>query len=144
MNALAAKKPAMGRGEKSFAQVEKSFAPTPTTEELRARDYPEDLLDLLDQWAARFVAMGETEARARELAFAASEVTRESIGGEQLYIPKGRYFALSVRDRELFALWNGQNTHLLCQKYDVTERHIYRIVEAMRKEEQERRQGKLF
>jgi len=116
----------------------------PSTEDLRARGYPEDLLDLLDNWAARFVEMGETTERARELAFAASEVTRASIGGEQLYIPKGRYFALSVRDREIFLRWNGQNTHLLCQEFDVTERHIYRIVEAMRKEEQERRQGKLF
>jgi len=117
---------------------------TPSIEELRSRQYPEELLLQMEGWADEFEKMGESPERARELAFRASERTRDSIGGEQLYIPKGRYFALSVRDRQIFAKWNGNNTHILCQEFDVTERHIYRIVEAMRKEEQERRQGKLF
>ena len=118
--------------------------PVPTTEELRARDYPEILLDYIDTLTARGVKKGKTTEQAREDAFEAAEEWREGYGGEQIYIAKGRYFTLSGRDRKIYDRWNGKNTHLLCQEFDVTERHIYRIVEAVRKEEMERRQGKLF
>lgn len=79
-----------------------------------------------------------------EIGRQAAEAVRKTYGGEQIYIPKGRFMVLTERDRQIWREFTGANAFALAKKYQVTERHIYRIVALMRAEEFAARQLQMF
>ncbi|RLM25347.1 DNA-binding protein [Brenneria alni] len=65
-------------------------------------------------------------------------------GGQNVYFPMGMAWKVSQRDLEIFHEFNGRNHHELARKFGVSLQWIYSVVKRVRKEEQDRIQGKLF
>lgn len=65
-------------------------------------------------------------------------------GGQNLYFPMGKALKLSQRDRQIYAEFNGDNHSELARKFGLSLQWVYAIVKAVRQEEIDRRQGKLF
>ena len=106
--------------------------------------YPEVLETISAAVAGVLVDRGVEIAAAREAGQVAAERVRQDFGGFQVYVPSGKMHALSARDREIYAAWKpGENEFVLCRQYDITERHLRRIVEARRAEDRATRQGSL-
>jgi Mor family transcriptional regulator len=80
-----------------------------------ARDVLIDLLSIDEATAARL-------AREIVVRFA------EDHPGQTIYLAKGVAFKLDVRDELIYKEFNGHNHNALAKKYNVTPRHIRRLV----------------
>lgn len=107
-------------------------------------NYPELLMDLADQIAAKLAAMEIDMEKAVEIGFAVAEHIRENWSGQSLYIPKGMQYTFSNRDLEIFDRFDGRNIQALAREYNLTVMRIYQIVKAVRAEQIKLRQGALF
>ena len=74
------------------------------------------------------------------LAITLADVLRAHLGGQQPYLPVGTDYESTLKYRKLYARFNGRNLIELQPESGVTARHLYRIFEAMRREELARRQ----
>jgi len=99
----------------------------------RAGQYPEALEDLKIFLASNLEDMG-LGTDAERVALAATELIRAYWGGQQIYIPRGRYVEITVRDIKVEASFNGNKTETrkICKRYNLTARHVYRIVQHVR------------
>lgn len=107
-------------------------------------NYPEIFSGMAQDITDALMEHGIDAEHAKRVAWEATEKFRRRHGGELVYVPKGMAYDLSARDRDIWEKWNGRNAQALCREYDVSVQHIYRIVAAMRSQEVEKRQGKLF
>lgn len=64
-------------------------------------------------------------------------------GGAGFYMPKGIAQRLGARDMEIVQRYNGRNKRQLAREYDLSEVRIDQILNAWRRAEFERRQGRL-
>lgn len=107
-------------------------------------DYPELLDGIRARVAAELKAKGIHPELALQCGQLAAEGVRRDFGGFQVYIPSGKLWALTARDREIYAAWKpAVNEMALCKRYDITERRLRQIVEAKRAEDRAQRQGAL-
>ena len=97
-----------------------------------ATAYPEVLEDLRCYLVTDLQRMGLADQDCERIALAVTERIRTYWGGEQLYIPRGRFFHRRKRDDQIEAEFNGTNARELRKRYDLTERHLYRIVDQVR------------
>ncbi len=82
--------------------------------------------------------------QARKVALAAADQVRQNYGGTEVYIPKGLALVLSERDWQIWREFRNSNYDALAKQYDITPRHIRRIIERCREEDFLSRQGVLF
>lgn len=101
------------------------------SEQSGAGNYPELLEDLRTHLVGDLQRMG-LDGDSERIALAVTERIRTFWGGVQIYIPKGRFVDVRKRDEEIEAAFTGTNTRALRQKYQLTERHVYRIVDQVR------------
>jgi len=94
--------------------------------------YPEILTDLSDQWKELLLTKGLPAEEAAKLAFELAEFLRKHWGGMLIYIPFGRRYELSLRDKQIVEEFNGENWMELCTKHGISRYHLYRIVAASR------------
>ena len=107
-------------------------------------DYPELLEHLGTAVVETLVANGIHATLARDCGRAAAERVRRDFGGLQMYLPLGRVWQLTQRDREIYDAWNGGKHYVgLAQQYGISERHLRRIIEKCREEDRAKRQGQL-
>ncbi|MBN9795675.1 positive regulator of late transcription, partial [Pseudonocardia sp. TMWB2A] len=52
----------------------------------------------------------------------------EYMGGRSLYIPRGDALKIAIRDAEIFRVANRRNIRQLSRRHNVSERHIWRIL----------------
>lgn len=114
--------------------------------------YPENLR-MVAEWL--FVQLVEDEvivdeatraARLGALALLALRQTERlsaEIGGMNFYLNKGVRYRASLRDREMFDRFNGQNYDELARTHNLTPMRVRQIIGAMMADEVSRRQGKL-
>lgn len=114
--------------------------------------YPENLR-MVAEWL--FVQLVEDEeiaeipmapARLSALALLALRQTERlsaEIGGMNFYLNKGVRYRASLRDRDMFARFNGRNYDELARAYGLTPMRVRQIIGAMMADELGRRQGKL-
>lgn len=105
--------------------------------------YPELLDDLAAKGAELLSRMGMEPGPARKAAFAFVELIRKEWAGQNLYIPKGQAYELSLRDEELYRRFSGSNLYQLCKEYGITLQRGYQIIAAIREREFKRRQAPL-
>jgi len=95
-------------------------------------------LELLEDLAgvAEHILTSEHGMPADQAQAAASAITRRLAahwGGQQLYFPQvARILALTERDAELLARFDGTNRDALCQEYNISVRRFYQILDARR------------
>ncbi len=111
--------------------------------------YPENL-QLIAEWL--FIQAAEDEEPAPDaprldqlalLALRQTERLSSEIGGMALYLNKGVRYRATLRDREMFELFNGHNYDELARRHGLTSTRVRQIIKAMLLDERARRQGKL-
>lgn len=114
------------------------------------RDYPETWRDIatcqyvhLRACEAVFPGAVGRDHLVAGLALQITEGLRAEIGGSQPYLPQGRAYELSVRDRNIAAEFNGRNFHQLARKHHLSERRLRQILDAWQREQYARRQQTL-
>lgn len=110
----------------------------------RSGGYPELLLDIADQVAAKLAQLGVSKEKSAEIGVHVAEHIRTHWSGQSLYLPKGVTYDLSQRDRQIYEEFNGRNHAALARKHGVTEMRIYQIVKAARAAHLARAQPGLF
>lgn len=68
----------------------------------------------------------------------------QSWGGQMIYIPKGRQFVASRRDKKIYAAFTGKNTRELAMQFGLSAPYIYKIVQRMREIERRNNQMDMF
>lgn len=106
--------------------------------------YPELIEHIAATVAATLVDRGVEVVTARAAGQECAEAVSRDFGGQQIYVPMGKFLKLSQRDREIYARWNGRNDVALCREHGISERHLRRIIEAMRETDRRERQGSLL
>lgn len=104
---------------------------------------PQFLADLLTYNTQVLMDSGLDEEAATA---AAREVCRRMCGewgGQLIYFPHWLRESLTERDQQVWEEFDGRNHSALAKKYNVSVQRIYRIVEIMRVQENDKRQGKL-
>lgn len=81
---------------------------------------------------------------AAEVALSVAEHVRKNIGGVATYIPRGMSYELTLRDREIWTDFRGDNYAELARKYDMTEMRVRQIIALAMKADRARRQQSLF
>lgn len=81
---------------------------------------------------------------AAEIALSIAERARKELGGGHHYLPKGRDYELSRRDRQIYAKFRGDNYPQLAREFALTEMRIRQIVERCRRADIQARQTGLF
>jgi Mor family transcriptional regulator len=109
--------------------------------------YPEVLADIARTIHTRLMEDPRIKLAhpiAAEVAMSVAEHVRKNIGGVATYIPRGINYELTLRDREVWAGFKGDNYHELARKYDLTEMRVRQIVTQAARIEKARRQQNLF
>lgn len=107
-------------------------------------EYPKVLVELADHATTVLKRHGLDEAKAREISAELAEHIRTTLGGQPVYITKGRMWAAHQKWQAIWAEFTGDNHETLATKHGVTLRHVYDVVAAMRAEEVKRRQSDMF
>lgn len=68
----------------------------------------------------------------------------QSWGGQMIYIPKGRQFVASRRDKKIYAAFTGKNIRELTVRFGLSAPYIYKIVQRMRELERRTNQMDMF
>lgn len=108
-------------------------------------EYPEALgliASAAYRWLTKHLKLDHQPAA--EAAFAIAEEARRELGGGHIYIAKGQEWELSLRDREIYAKFRGDNYAQLAREYDLTEMRIRQIVTRCRLADIKSRQSGLF
>lgn len=115
--------------------------------------YPENLKQIASVLYAQLVEDAQVpdvampEARKSELAFAALRLSNRlsaEVGGEALYIAKSVSYLASLRDREMYKLYQGGATvQHLAKKYSLSVMRVRQICNDLTAIERAERQGKL-
>lgn len=108
-------------------------------------DYPETLAVIAGaayDWLTTSLKLDHQPAA--EAALSIAEAARKQLGGGHQYIPKGRDFDLSRRDRRIYGKFKGDNYTQLAREFGLTEMRIRQIVERCRAADIARRQGTLL
>jgi Mor family transcriptional regulator len=106
--------------------------------------YPELLADLADQVAGKLAELGIAAEKAADIGWHVAEHIREHWSGASQYFPKGQEYVLSIRDRKIYAEFNGTNHGDLARQHGLTEMRIYQIIKTARAAHVKRLQGALF
>jgi Mor family transcriptional regulator len=77
------------------------------------------------------------------LALRQTERLSAEIGGMNFYLNKGVRYRASLRDREMFERFNGQNYDELARTHSLTPMRVRQIIGSMMADEVARRQGRL-
>lgn len=112
--------------------------------QLKNRPGMEALLEIARIVQEQLMSEGIQSDKARDAALKAADAVRKTYGGTDVYISKGVALILNDRDWQIWHEFNGRNQDELAKRYNLTPRHIYRIVERCRDEDFLRRQGNLF
>ena len=107
-------------------------------------NYPEMLIDFHSRVVAEINKRPNPPADAAQIALSITELLRVQFGGEMLYIPRGRWHDLHIRDTEIYAKFDGSNHVKLGHEYDLTTKQIYVIVKAIGAAERKKSQRDLF
>lgn len=81
---------------------------------------------------------------AAQVAIRVAEHVRKNIGGAAPYIPRGISYELSLRERQMWGEFKGDNYAELARKYDLTEMRVRQIIAHAMKVDRAARQQNLF
>lgn len=104
----------------------------------------EILADLAEQVEERLVGIGLAHDEAARMGLAVAQHMNAYWGSGPLYICKGRYYEISLRDQEIFNRFRNGNYEWLAREYNLTVQHVYRVVKRVGAAERAKRQSQMF
>lgn len=117
--------------------------PEPREDRARAK-WPQTLAEMIDVLVDASRRAGMQDDAAWEYAERSVLAIASYIGGRSLYLPRGDRVTEAIRDRRIWAEFRGDNTLDLAQRYNLTERHVQRILAEQRDLHVRRMQQDLF
>ena len=114
--------------------------------------YPDNLrtiaewlfVQLVEDWDLLGVTLNaDSQAKLALLALRQTERLSTEEGGNALYLNKGVSYRASLRDRDMFERFNGNNYEQLAKQHRISTMRVRQIMGAMLASEKARRQGKL-
>lgn len=81
---------------------------------------------------------------AAEMAMAAAEHVRKNIGGAIHYIPRGMSYEATLREREIWAAFKGDNYAEVARRWHITEMRVRQIIASVARADRAARQQNLF
>jgi Mor family transcriptional regulator len=104
--------------------------------------YP-DNLRMVAEWL--YVQLVEDDGLVDPALLALRQTERLSteLGGMNIYMNKGLRYRASLRDRQMFELFNGRNYDELARSNHLSPMRVRQIIGAMMADETARRQGRL-
>jgi Mor family transcriptional regulator len=107
-------------------------------------DFPETLRLIADT-VERYLREIDIDAdRAKAVGENVAEAVREQLGGQLVYIQKGRSMMARRRYELIYAEFTGDNQADLARRHGMGLQRIYRVIAIMRREHLARVQGRLF
>lgn len=112
-------------------------------------DYPESLRTIAEWLFIQAVEdeelplLGERLTQLAMLALRQVERLSREEGGRNFYLGRGMRYRESVRDKKMYAEFNGRNYNDLARKYYLTATRVRQIVDLMHTNDLARRQGTL-
>ena len=110
-------------------------------------EYPELLADIAREIHARLMdhkLLQLAHPIAAEIALSVTEHVRKNIGGVMTYVPRGQSYELSLRDRQMYAEFTGDNYGQLAQKNNMSEMRVRQIMAHVGRVERAKRQADMF
>lgn len=114
--------------------------------------YPDNLrtiaewlfVQLVEDWDLLGIKLdAERQANLALVALRQTERLSTEEGGNALYLNKGVSYRASLRDRDMFERFNGNNYEQLAKQHRISTMRVRQIMGAMLASEKARRQGKL-
>ena len=114
--------------------------------------YPDNLrtiaewlfVQLVEDWDLLGVKLdAERQTNLALVALRQTERLSTEEGGNALYLNKGVSYRASLRDRDMFERFNGNNYEQLAKQHRISTMRVRQIMGAMLASEKARRQGKL-
>lgn len=106
--------------------------------------YPELLEQIGQAIFRKLISFHLEQQLAQTWAFHLTEAIRTEVGGVQQYIPRGTAYELSLRDKQIWRDFRGNNFHELAHKYKLTEMQVRNIVKRARARDTLARQPSLL
>ena len=92
------------------------------------------VMQLVDIGSAAMVAdLGLQPEKARMAMREIAHRWCKAVGGGQLYLQNDKEFELLERDLAIWRDWTGNNIHELVEKYKISDRQIYFILDHLKK-----------
>lgn len=108
-------------------------------------EYPEILTDLATQATELLMKRAGLERpKAEQLGRDLAEHIRQHWGGQPIYLTKGVRYDARRKHEQIWQEFSGDNYEALAKKFNLSVRHVYDIVDAMREEDVKRRQHDMF
>lgn len=89
--------------------------------------YPEILAELA-ALIADCLAADLPRSQADDFAFRCAERIRHTLGGQDIYLPRGIMFETAQRDARLYDDFTGANVADLADKYGITPKQVYESI----------------
>ena len=97
-----------------------------------SKELPEIMQVIADYITDTLIKGGIAEHTAADLGVECCIAVMNSVGGDNIYIPKGVKLTYSKRDLEIYKEFVNSDVRRLSAKYNITPRRIYQIVAAVR------------
>lgn len=75
---------------------------------------------------------GVDERKAVELGLNCAHAVMTALGGDNVYIPKGVFMEYNQRDLEIADMFGRVSMREICEKYNITARRVYQIINAVK------------
>lgn len=97
------------------------------------RVWPETLHDLLAVILRALQAHGLADDEAHKLASNIAFSLGGYLGGRTIYLPNADKLKTAIRDTLIYSEFNGHNIRLLIDRYKLSEKQLYKIMENQRR-----------
>lgn len=113
-------------------------------DDIPTESWAKTLVRVIEVQEAAFKRAGKDDEEAFKLARIATLALAQYMGGASLYIPRGDTLEMAVRDAAIFRDAFRGNVPDLAQRYKLTHRHIWRILNRQQKLHIRKLQRELF
>jgi Mor family transcriptional regulator len=96
------------------------------------KDLPEIMQTVAEFVGDQLIKDGLDERKAVELGLHCAHAVMTAIGGDSVYIPKGVHAEYNQRDREIADMFGRYSLREICDKFGITSRRVYQIVNAVK------------
>jgi Mor family transcriptional regulator len=96
------------------------------------KELPEIMETVAEFIGNQLINDGVDERRAVELGLNCAHAVMTALGGDNVYIPKGLFMEYNQRDLEIAELFGRISMREICEKYNITARRVYQIINAVK------------
>lgn len=109
-----------------------------------AEKWPPLVVEIIDLIRTVRESQGANEEEANMQALEITQHICKTLGGVQVYLPRGKKLEAAIRNNKIWLEFTGNNIDHLMHKYDMSQVRIYQIISEQRKLHIKKVQTELF